>query len=58
MIIVQSDDYPVAAHAIKDLFQLTPQAVANLGAFAQGNVMLQSPGEIERNQRPRKASSS
>jgi hypothetical protein len=40
MIIVQSNNYPVAACAIKDLFQLTPQAAMNPGVFAQGNIML------------------
>ncbi len=41
MILVQSDNYPVAAHVIKDLFQLSPQAIApSLASFAPGNVML------------------
>ncbi len=41
MTLVQSDNYPVAAHVIKDLFQLSPQAVApTLTSYAPGNVML------------------
>jgi hypothetical protein len=41
MTLVQSDDYPVAAHVIKDLFQLSPQAVApTLASYAPSNVML------------------
>jgi hypothetical protein len=48
MTMVQSEDYPVAARAIKDLFRLTPQAAANLGISPQENVMLQLPGEINK----------
>jgi hypothetical protein len=41
MTLVQLDDYPVAAHVIKDLFQLSPQAIApNLASCAPSNVML------------------
>jgi hypothetical protein len=41
MTLVQSDDYPVAAHVIKDLFQLSPQAIAlTLASYAPSNVML------------------
>jgi hypothetical protein len=41
MTLVQSDDYPVAASVIKDLFQLSPQAVAStFASYAPGNVML------------------
>jgi hypothetical protein len=41
MTLVQSEDYPVAARVIKDLFQLSPQAVApTLSSYAPGNVML------------------
>jgi hypothetical protein len=41
MTLAQSDDYPVAARVIKDLFQLSPQAVApDLASYAPGNVML------------------
>jgi hypothetical protein len=48
MTIVQSNDYPVAARAIKDLFRLTPQAATNPGVFTQGNIRLQLPGEIDK----------
>jgi hypothetical protein len=41
MTLVQSDDYPVIAHVIKDLFQLSPQAIApTLASYAPSNVML------------------
>jgi hypothetical protein len=41
MTLVQSDDYPVAAYVIKDLFQLSPHAIApTLASYAPGNVML------------------
>jgi hypothetical protein len=41
MTLVQPDNYPVTAHVIKDLFQLSPQAVAPaLASYAPGSVML------------------
>jgi hypothetical protein len=41
MILLQLEDYPVAARVIKDLFQLSPQAVApTLASYASGNDML------------------
>jgi hypothetical protein len=41
MTLVQLDDYPVAAHDIKDLFQLSPQVIApTLAYYAPSNVML------------------
>jgi hypothetical protein len=41
MTLVQLDNYPVAAHVIKDLFQLSPQVVApTLASYAPSNVML------------------
>jgi hypothetical protein len=41
MTLVQSDNYLVAAHVIKDLLQLSPQSVApTLASYAPGNVML------------------
>jgi hypothetical protein len=44
MTLVQSDDYPVTAHVIKDLFQLSPQAIApTLTSYAPSNVMLHLP---------------
>jgi hypothetical protein len=46
MILVQSDNHPVTAHVIKDLFQLSPQAVApTLASYAPSNVMLHLPAE-------------
>ncbi len=54
MPIVQFNDYPVATHAIKDLFQLTQQAATNPGVFIQGNVMLQFPGEIDKESETKK----
>ncbi len=40
------NDYPVAAHVIKDLFRLNPQAVApTLASYAPGNFMLHLPAE-------------
>ncbi len=39
--LVQLDNYPVAARVIKDLFQLSPQAVApTLASYAPSNVLL------------------
>jgi hypothetical protein len=54
MTIVQSDDYPVAARAIKDLFQLTQWAATSSEAFPLGNIMLQLPGEIEKESKAKK----
>ncbi len=54
MNIVQSDNYPVAACAIKDLFHLTPQAATSLVAFPSGNVMLQLPGKIDKESEAKK----
>jgi hypothetical protein len=49
MTLVQLDNYPDAAHVIKDLFQLSPQAVApSLASFAPGNVMLHLPAEVDK----------
>jgi hypothetical protein len=46
MTLVQSDDYPVAARIIKDLFQLSQQVVApTLASYAPGNVMLHLPAK-------------
>jgi hypothetical protein len=59
MTLVQSDDYPVATRVIKDLFQLSPQAVApSLASFAPGNVMLHLPAEADKESEAKKASSS
>jgi hypothetical protein len=54
MIIVQSDDQPVATRAIKDLFQLTPHAVMSPAVFPPGNVVLQLPGKINRESKAKK----
>ncbi len=57
--LVQSDDYLVAARVIKDLFQLSPQAVApTLTSYAPGNVMIHLPAKVDKNLRPKKTSSS
>jgi hypothetical protein len=49
MTLVQSEDYPVAAHVIKDLFQLSPQAISpTLASYALSNVMLHLPAEVDK----------
>jgi hypothetical protein len=59
MTLVQSDDYPVAARIIKDLFQLSPQAIApTLASYAPSNVMLHLPAEANKESEAKKASSS
>ena len=59
MTLVQSDDYPVAAHVIKDLFQLSPQAIApTLASYAPSNVMLHLPAEADKESEAKKALSS
>jgi hypothetical protein len=59
MTLVQSDDYPVAAHVIKDLFQLSPQAIApTLASYASNNVMLHLPAKADKESDAKKASSS
>jgi hypothetical protein len=55
MTLVQSDDYPVAASVIKDLFQLSPQLVAPaLASYAPGNVMLHLPAEADKESETKK----
>ncbi len=55
MTLVQPDNYPVAAHIIKDLFQLSPQAVApTLTSFAPGNVMLHLPAKADKESEAKK----
>ena len=54
MAIVQSDGYPVAAHPIKALFCLTPQAATSPVAYPSGNVILQLPGEIDKESKAKK----
>jgi hypothetical protein len=59
MTSVQSDNYLVAARVIKDLFQLSPQAVApTLASYAPGNVILHLPAEADKESEAKKASSS
>jgi hypothetical protein len=49
MTLVQLDDYPVAARVIKDLFQLSPQAIApTLTSYAPSNVMLLLQAEADK----------
>jgi hypothetical protein len=53
--LVQSDDYPVAAHVIKDLFQVSPQAVAlTFASYAPGNVMLHLLAEANKESEAKK----
>jgi hypothetical protein len=55
MTLVQLDDYPVAARVIKDLFQLSPQAVApSLASFPPGNVMLHLPAKVDKESEAKK----
>ncbi len=55
MTLVQLDNYPVAAHVIKDLFQLSPQAVApTLASYAPSNVMLHLPAEADKESEAKK----
>jgi hypothetical protein len=55
MTLVQLDDYLVAAHVIKDLFQLSPQAVApTLASYAPSNVMLHLPAEADKESEAKK----
>ncbi len=49
MTLVQLDDCPVAAHVIKDLFQLSPQAITpTLASYAPSNVMLHLPTKADK----------
>jgi hypothetical protein len=55
MTLVQSDDYTVAARVIKDLFQLSPQAIApTLASYAPSNVMLHLPAEADKGSEAKK----
>jgi hypothetical protein len=59
MTLVQSDDYPVAAHVIKNLFKLSRQAFApTLASYALSNVTLHLPAEADKESEAKKASSS
>jgi hypothetical protein len=49
MTNVQSDDYLVAARALKEIFQMSHQTlIPTLPSFPSGNVMLQPPSEIDK----------
>jgi hypothetical protein len=55
MTLVQLDDYSVAARVIKDLFQLSPQAIApTLSSYASSNVMLHLPTEADKESEAKK----
>jgi hypothetical protein len=55
MTLVQSDNYPVTARVIKNLFQLSPQAVAlTLTSYAPGNVMLHLPAKADKESEAKK----
>ena len=55
MTLVQSDDYPVAAHVIKDLFQLSPQAFApTLASYAPSNVTIHLPAKADKESEAKK----
>jgi hypothetical protein len=56
MTLVQSDDYLVAAHVIKDLFQLSPQVfVPTLAPYAPSNVMLHLPAKADKESEAKKS---
>ena len=55
MTNMQSNDYPVAARALKEIFQLSHQTLApTLPSFPSGNVMLQLPSEIDKESEAKK----
>ncbi len=55
LTLVQSDDYPVAACVIKDLFQLSSWAIApTLASYAPSNVMLHLPAEADKESEAKK----
>jgi hypothetical protein len=55
MTLVQSDDYPVAARVIKDLFQLSPWAFApTLASYVPSNVMLHLPAKADKESKAKK----
>ncbi len=56
MTLVQSDDYLVAARVIKDLFQISPQAVApTLASYAPSNLMLYLLAKADKESEAKKA---
>jgi hypothetical protein len=55
MTLVQLDDYPVAARVIKDLFQISPQAIApTLASYAPSKVMLHLPAKADKESEAKK----
>jgi hypothetical protein len=55
MNLVQPDDYPVAARVIKDLFQLSPQAIApTLASYAPSNITLHLPAKANKESEAKK----
>jgi hypothetical protein len=55
MTNVQSDDYPLAACILKEIFQLSPQILAPTSPFFPSrNVMLQLPSEIDKESEAKK----
>jgi hypothetical protein len=55
MTLVQSDEYPVAARVIKDLFQLSPQAIApTFASYAPSNLMLHLPAKVDKESEAKK----
>jgi hypothetical protein len=55
MTLVESDDYPVAAHVIKDFFKLSPQAFApTLASYAPSNVTLHFPAKADKESEAKK----
>jgi hypothetical protein len=55
MTLVQLDNYLVAACVIKDLFQLSPQAVTpSLASFDSGNVMFHLPAKVNKESEAKK----
>ncbi len=57
MTNVQSNDYPIAARALKEIFQMSHQTLApTLPSFSSGNVMLQLPSKIDKESEAKKGS--
>jgi hypothetical protein len=55
MTNVQSNDYPIAACALKEIFQLSPQILApTIPSFPSRIVMLQLPSEIDKESEAKK----
>jgi hypothetical protein len=55
MTNMQSDDYPIAARALKEIFQLSHQILApTLPSFPSGNVMLQLPSKMDKESEAKK----